>query len=63
MAGINETWRAQKIHANPRTGKRRMVEAQAPTKTAARQRNQKKSKTAAAEGDMPWPEPQRSTNG
>ena len=48
------TWHARKeIAPNPRTGKRRMVEAQAPTKTAARQRLQEKIKRLQREGDMP----------
>ncbi|MGJ0661934.1 hypothetical protein ACR738_08955 [Bifidobacterium longum subsp. longum] len=50
------TWHARKeIAPNPRTGKRRMVEAQAPTKTAARQRLQEKIKRLQREGDMPLP--------
>ena len=48
------TWHARKeIAPNPRTGKRRMVEAQAPTKTAARQRLQEKIKRLQREGDIP----------
>ncbi|TCF40717.1 hypothetical protein [Bifidobacterium longum] len=50
----NGVWHAKKsAGVNPRTGRRRWIEAQAQTKTAARQKLQTKLDKLQREGDLP----------